>query len=227
MSVAERVTAHLPYLRRFARAVTGSQKSGDAYVVSTLEAILADPTIFSQTLPPRAALYRTFLKILGSVAWNNERPRDAPVPGLEAAQRNLEALTPKARQAFLLVSVEELELTPDGMDFLLKSDAESKIFPSLRTIKVAPFIAPTNIDMVLPFLHWRREMGTPIATFDLELHPLAGFPINFAFLEEMAGMKVLWKAGQDSQSYTCGSGDPEVLNFKYDPLQLMYEIRKL
>ncbi len=126
-----------------------------------------------------------------------------------------------------LVSVEELELTPDGMDFLLKSDTEFKIFPSLRTIKVAPFIAPTNIDMVLPFLHWRREMGTPIAIFDLELHPLAGFPINFSFLEEMAGMKVLWKAGQDSQSYTCGSGDPEVLNFKYDPLQLMYEIRKL
>jgi len=29
MSVAEQVTAHLPYLRRFARAVTGSQKSGD------------------------------------------------------------------------------------------------------------------------------------------------------------------------------------------------------
>ena len=69
MSLAERVTAHLPYLRRFARAVTGSQKSGDAYVVSTLEAILADPSIFSQALPPRIALYRVFLKILGSVRW--------------------------------------------------------------------------------------------------------------------------------------------------------------
>ena len=46
MSIAERVTAHLPYLRRFARSVTGSQKSGDAYVVSTLEAMLADPSIF-------------------------------------------------------------------------------------------------------------------------------------------------------------------------------------
>ena len=46
MSVAEQVAAHLPYLRRFARAVTGTQKSGDAYVVSTLEAILADPTVF-------------------------------------------------------------------------------------------------------------------------------------------------------------------------------------
>ena len=64
MSVAEKVTAHLPYLRRFARAVTGSQKSGDAYVVSTLEAMLADPAIFPDDLAPRVALYRTFLKIL-------------------------------------------------------------------------------------------------------------------------------------------------------------------
>ena len=48
MSVADLVAAHLPYLRRFARAVTGSQKSGDAYVASTLEAMLADPTTVSR-----------------------------------------------------------------------------------------------------------------------------------------------------------------------------------
>jgi DNA-directed RNA polymerase specialized sigma24 family protein len=107
MSVAERVTPHLPYLRRFARAVTGSQKSGDAYVASTLEAILADPSLFSKALPARVALYRTFLKILGSITWNNEQAGEPPAPGLEAAQRNLEVLTPRARQAFLLVSVEE------------------------------------------------------------------------------------------------------------------------
>src|ERR1700674_2746213 len=98
MSVAERVTTHLPYLRRFARAVTGSQKSGDAYVVSTLEAILADPSVFSQALPPRIALYRTFLKILSSIEWNNERLGEPMTPGLEAARRNLEVLTPRARQ---------------------------------------------------------------------------------------------------------------------------------
>src|SRR5262249_61998148 len=98
MSLAERVTAHLPYLRRFARAVTGSQKSGDAYVASTLEAILADPSVFSKTLPPRVALYRTFLKIMGSINSNNDKPGDAPSPGLEAHQRNLGPLTPRPAQ---------------------------------------------------------------------------------------------------------------------------------
>ena len=94
------MTAHLPYLRRFARAVTGSQKSGDAYVVSTLEAMLADPSIFPEDLPPRVALYRTFLKILNSIDWNTEKIRDTAPQGLEAARRNLEMPGP-ARTASL------------------------------------------------------------------------------------------------------------------------------
>ena len=80
MSLAEMVTAHLPYLRRFARAITGSQKGGDAYVVSTLEAILADPTIFAEDLPPRVALYQTFLRIFNSVSWNNDKTVSAQHP---------------------------------------------------------------------------------------------------------------------------------------------------
>jgi DNA-directed RNA polymerase specialized sigma24 family protein/CheY-like chemotaxis protein len=106
MSASEQITAQLPRLRRFARAVTGSQKSGDAYVVSTLEAILAEPRIFPQGLPARIALYRTFLKIMNSVELNGHADPDTP-PGLGAANRNLSILAPKARQAFLLVAVEE------------------------------------------------------------------------------------------------------------------------
>ena len=111
MSIAEKVTAHLPYLRRFARSVTGSQKSGDAYVVSTLEALLADPTIFASELPPRVALYRTFLKIVNSIPLNTRKSESDGMrhPALDAAKRNLETLAPRARQAFLLVAVEEFQ----------------------------------------------------------------------------------------------------------------------
>ena len=108
MSIAERVTAHLPYFRRFARSVTGSQKSGDAYVVSTLEAILADPSIFAPDLPPRVALYRTFLTIVNSIALNTQKSEqdDRGIP-LSKRPSAMEILAPKARQAFLLVAVEE------------------------------------------------------------------------------------------------------------------------
>jgi DNA-directed RNA polymerase specialized sigma24 family protein len=107
MSVSEQVISHLPYLRRFARATTGSQKSGDAYVASTLEAILADPTILPSGLAVRVALYRTFLKIVNSIKLNDRSSADASQPWLDAARRNLGALAPRARQAFLLVAVEE------------------------------------------------------------------------------------------------------------------------
>ena len=43
MSISQAIAPHLPQLRRFARALTGSQKGGDAYVVETLEALVADP----------------------------------------------------------------------------------------------------------------------------------------------------------------------------------------
>jgi DNA-directed RNA polymerase specialized sigma24 family protein len=42
MPVSESLSAELPFLRRYARALTGSQHSGDAYVRTTLDAALAD-----------------------------------------------------------------------------------------------------------------------------------------------------------------------------------------
>jgi len=107
MAVADKLVTYVPYLRRFARAVTGRQESGDAYVAATLEAILEDPAIFLEDLPPRVALYRTFLKIVNSISLNGEKSAEPPSSGLDAARRNLEALTPRARQAFLLVAVED------------------------------------------------------------------------------------------------------------------------
>jgi DNA-directed RNA polymerase specialized sigma24 family protein len=103
MSIANAVAPHLPYLRRFARALTGNQESGDAYVVAVLEAFIADPDAFDHSLPPRIALYRSFLKVWDSIALNavtDTASGDAP------ADCRLDALTPKPRQAFLLMALE-------------------------------------------------------------------------------------------------------------------------
>ena len=42
MSLGDQIARNLPYLRRYARALTGSQATGDAFVRATLEAALAD-----------------------------------------------------------------------------------------------------------------------------------------------------------------------------------------
>src|SRR5271170_6895414 len=71
MSISQAISAHIPYLRRFSRALTGTQAGGDAYVLATLEAIVADPAEFSKCADPRTALYRLFLKVWGTVPVND------------------------------------------------------------------------------------------------------------------------------------------------------------
>ena len=105
MSISDAVAPHIPYLRRFARALSGTQAAGDAYVAATLEAILADPESLDAELDPKAALYKLFLRSWRDVPVNNHI--DLPVFGDEAsANRNLAAIPLEPRIAFLLSSVE-------------------------------------------------------------------------------------------------------------------------
>jgi DNA-directed RNA polymerase specialized sigma24 family protein len=103
MSNANAVAQHLPFLRRYARAITGSQTSGDAYVGATLEALVKDPGLLNSQDTIRVTLYRLFSTIWNSVSVNEIAE---PVTDLVAGERNLSHITPKPRQAFLLISVE-------------------------------------------------------------------------------------------------------------------------
>src|SRR5712671_4754288 len=64
------IAQYLPFLRRYARALTGNQASGDAYVAATLEALIADRAVIEDPRGPRVALYRLFTKIWNSVPVN-------------------------------------------------------------------------------------------------------------------------------------------------------------
>ena len=62
-SLSQEIAPHLPYLRRYARALTGSQESGDAHVTACLEAIVADPSVFDRTHGVKVGLYRLFQEL--------------------------------------------------------------------------------------------------------------------------------------------------------------------
>lgn len=107
--LSERIAPLLPYLRRHARALTGSQEAGDAYVAATLESIIAAPGEFPAG-DVRIGLYRVFHAI-----WSSATPpcegidegEGAPEDPSEAvAARRLGQLTPLSRQALLLTVVE-------------------------------------------------------------------------------------------------------------------------
>lgn len=105
MSIAKTIAPHIPYLRRFARSLTGNQPSGDAYVEAVLEALVADPSMFDAMLPPRVALYQIMIKVWDSVDINART-----TPRGTVFERRLDAMMPQARQAFLLTTVEGFSL---------------------------------------------------------------------------------------------------------------------
>jgi DNA-directed RNA polymerase specialized sigma24 family protein len=104
VSTSQAVAQHLPFLRRYARALTGSQHSGDAYVAAALEALIQDSSVLSGPGGPRVALYRLFTEIWNSVVVNGtaEPGGDPRMP----VEQRLGHITPQPRQAFLLVALE-------------------------------------------------------------------------------------------------------------------------
>ena len=105
MSISDAIAPHIPLLRRFARALCGTQAAGDAYVAATLEAILADPDCFDAELDPKVAMYKLFLRSWRNIPLNNHV--DLPAFGDEGgASRNLAAISLEPRIAFLLSAVE-------------------------------------------------------------------------------------------------------------------------
>ncbi len=105
MSLASEIAPHLPYLRRYARALTGSQPHGDSYVRAALEAIVAAPSDFPRDVDARLGLYRTFHAIWSSS--NIDIAPDGEAQDYErVAQTRLAAITPLSRQALLLTAME-------------------------------------------------------------------------------------------------------------------------
>ena len=105
MSTSQAVAQHLPYLRRYARALAGSQQSGDAYVTEALETVIQDPKLLETGASTRIALYQVFTKIWNSVSIN-DRPGSSD--SAQPVERHLSQIAPMPRQAFLLVALEGL-----------------------------------------------------------------------------------------------------------------------
>lgn len=123
---------HLPHLRRYARALTGSQRSGDAYVRQTLEAMLTAPDDVdfgaqAASFGARVALFRLFTAVA----------RAAPVAGPDT-------LAAGSMQALLLIEVEGFSLEEVSV---ILGEAEANITEAVEKAKTA--IAETLRSRVL------------------------------------------------------------------------------
>src|ERR1700678_2133523 len=73
--MAEALAPDLPYVRRYARALTGDQATGDSYVRAALEAIVQGDQRLDEGLSPRVALYQVFEAIWKSSGALLEAPQ--------------------------------------------------------------------------------------------------------------------------------------------------------
>jgi len=108
MSISSKIAPHLPYLRRFARALAGSQAGGDAYAVATLQTLVEEPALLPDGEDVRIGLYRLLLRIWSTVSVNDLVPESTLRQLGDAARHSLESLAPRSRIAFLLTAVDGL-----------------------------------------------------------------------------------------------------------------------
>lgn len=102
------VAAELPYLRRYTRALTGSQAEGDKHTIATLEAILKDRSPFDNDDPVRVNLFKCFHTTWVASAADRTPSDDTPEG---RAQTHLSALTDNSREALLLNTIEEFNIS--------------------------------------------------------------------------------------------------------------------
>ncbi len=152
------IAPFIPYLRRFARALTGSQRSGDDAVSAAIEAMVAQPRLLRSDLSSQVALYRAFLE-----SWQ-QRDID-PVTGGRGADKSLGRMSPISRQAFLLMSMEGfshrdtaiiLGIAEEGIDGLITDvgrEIANLVATNVLIIEDEPLIAIDLSELVKKLGH--------------------------------------------------------------------------
>jgi DNA-directed RNA polymerase specialized sigma24 family protein len=115
MSLREALVAELPFLRRYARALTGSQSLGDAAVREVLEALLEAPEEIQSDKPVRTELFRIFHRL-----WQPEIVEPLASKGRSGVIAQFPIFM---RQSLLLTAVEGFSEEETALILDLESDA--------------------------------------------------------------------------------------------------------
>ena len=169
MSFVKQFGPHLPFLRRYARALTGTQASGDAYIRASLEALATDPSKVDADAGARISLYQYFHTIWGTTGATLE---PLVTGGGTDVQTRLTALSPIQRQAYLLTAMEGftkreaatiLGLTADEVSALIdqaQADIEAQLRTRVLIIEDEPVIAADIESLVEDLGHTVTNIAT-------------------------------------------------------------------
>lgn len=152
----------LPYLRRYARALTGNQTTGDGLAMQALQLLVQDPEVLGSQATPKAALFRAFHLIWEASGYTVSTAQTA----LEArAHKHLSKLEKGSREALLLSSVEQfphatvaqiMGLSDGAIDALLDkahADVAASVRGQILVIEDEPVTAMEIENVVLSMGH--------------------------------------------------------------------------
>lgn len=122
LSRAQAMASNLPYLRRYARAATGSRSMGDNLVRMTLNAALTDEVLLDSISNSRTGLYRAFTGVWASVDPDAGRETAGPDGGIISQLSRVSTLR---RQALLLSQLEDFSI-PETAQILGVSTEEAE-----------------------------------------------------------------------------------------------------
>jgi CheY-like chemotaxis protein len=143
MSISGDITAHIPYLRRFSRALTGTREGGDAHVLAMLQTLVADQGKINSGEDLKIALYRLLLEIWMAAPINAHADHSGHNENEAGARRKLDAISVWPRIAFLLNALEGFSLAEVGRT-LGVSEAEAGALVEAANSEIADQIA-TNV----------------------------------------------------------------------------------
>ncbi len=167
MNLSETIELHLPYLRRYARAVTGSAARGDVAVESTLEVLLAGmPDAVS-----RVSLFHSLDKGLCAIAASDEL-------GQAMSSPSRRALLLTAMEGFTAADAANILGVPDAAfsELLLSAETDLAQVSQSRIciIEDEPLIAASLAQIVTALGH--TVTGITATHADAVAHALAETP---------------------------------------------------
>ncbi|TMV77292.1 response regulator [Thioclava sp. BHET1] len=177
--LAATIAANLPYLRRYARALTGSQDAGDRYAAVTLESILEDSSILKSLDNPKVGLFHSFHLVWASAGGLIEEP-DSSLAA--RAQDHMARLTPNTREALLLHSIEGFR--HDEIGAIMQVPAEE----AAELVEIA-----------------MREIESSVSGKVLVIEDEAIIAMDIATIVEQMGHKVIGTASTRSEAVRLAS----------------------
>ena len=118
MNLSQEIIRHVPFLRRYARALTGTQEQGDYFVKASLDALVENPTRLAANIPLRLQLFSQFHETLQEAASDNlgMRPGER-TPSAWPAHGHVQAFASAELQVLLLSTLERF--STDDIGYIL------------------------------------------------------------------------------------------------------------